>query len=100
MNIYNRGALGEAMAFIFLPLIIFFIIKTAESKNFKAGLKWIAGGGLAVAGLILTHNIVCYMFIPMAFLLAVVVLEKIKELILIFWIDGRFICCRHWLTAN
>ncbi|MDD2482711.1 MAG: hypothetical protein PHE32_02535 [Candidatus Shapirobacteria bacterium] len=98
-DIYDRGALGESLAFVFLPLIIFFLIKVFETKDKKENYKWIAGGILSVAGLILTHNIVSYMFIPFAFLFGLIILnKKIKELF-IFFFGGLLGSVYFWLPA-
>lgn len=60
VDIYIRGAIGEAFVFVFLPLIILSIIKIKNSK----GWKWIGLGAMAVASLVLSHNITAYMFFP------------------------------------
>jgi len=70
-EVYIRGAIGEAFSFVFLPLITLAIVKLTEGKK-QLQWKWVCVGGLSAAGLILTHNIVSYMFIPLAFLLAVI----------------------------
>jgi hypothetical protein len=98
-DIYDRGALGESLAFVFLPLIIFFLIKVFETKDIRENYKWIGGGILSVAGLILTHNIVSYMFIPFAFLFGLIILnKKIKELFLLFF-GGLLGSIYFWLPA-
>lgn len=65
-EIYVRGAVGEAMAFVFLPLIILSVIKVLEKSKSKP--KWIGIGALSIAGLITSHNITAFMFIPLTFL--------------------------------
>jgi hypothetical protein len=60
VDLYVRGAIGEHVAFIFLPVILFFIHRVSkENNNF-----YIAGGSLALAGLILSHNAISIMFFP------------------------------------
>lgn len=98
-DIYSRGALGESLAFIFLPLIILFLINLSESKNTKESVKWICAGSLSVAGLILTHNIVSYMFIPFAFLFGIFVLRRnLKNMFLLFF-NGLLGSIYFWLPA-
>lgn len=68
-DIYIRGAIGESFAFVFLPVITLCIIKIfSEEKSWK----WPAVLSLSLAGLILTHNIISYMFFP--FLLVLIFL--------------------------
>jgi len=95
-DIYDRGALGESLAFIFLPLIIYLILRVAESNNNR---KWVGFGALSVSGLILTHNIVSYMFMPFVFLFGVIILrKKIKELFMFFFF-GMLGSVYFWLPA-
>lgn len=64
VDLYVRGAIGEHMAFIFLPLILYFILKLSKKYS-----KWyIVGGSLSVTGLILAHNAISLMFLPLIFL--------------------------------
>lgn len=60
-----RGAIGEHTAFVFPPLILFFLYKLAKEKQFG----WY-GIGLSVsfAGLILSHNALLLMFLPIIML--------------------------------
>ncbi|MDO8621158.1 MAG: 6-pyruvoyl-tetrahydropterin synthase-related protein [Candidatus Levybacteria bacterium] len=61
VDLYVRGAIGEHVAFIFPPLIFYFLIKL--SKNFS---YWYTlGGSLSLAGLILSHNAITLMFLPL-----------------------------------
>lgn len=59
-EVYVRGALGEALAFIFFPLIFWasmLLIKTSK-------LRYILFLAFSLAGLILTHNLSTLIFIP------------------------------------
>lgn len=60
VDLYVRGAIGEIVSFIFLPLIILSVVKISQSKGFK----WAGIGGMALAALVLSHNITAYMFSP------------------------------------
>ena len=84
-DIYNRGALGESLAFVFLPLILYFLLKVKKSVRKYESVRWIGWGAIATAALILTHNIVSYMFIPLVIMLGIILLKnRLKELILFF----------------
>lgn len=52
-DVYKRGSLGEAVAFIFLPLIFYFIDR---KKTVLAA--------LATAALITSHNVIAFIFLP------------------------------------
>lgn len=60
VDIYIRGAIGEVVSFIFLPLIILAILKLKTIQK----LRWIGIGALALSSLVLSHNITAYMFLP------------------------------------
>jgi len=59
LDVYVRGSLGEAVAFIFPPLI-FWSLDKLEKKNDH---RWLAVGSLALAGLIMAHNTLAMLFI-------------------------------------
>lgn len=61
VDLFVRGAIGEHSAFVFPPLILYFLYKLAREKHFE----WY-GIGLSVsfAGLILSHNALLLMFLP------------------------------------
>ncbi len=58
VDIYVRGAMGEAWGFVFLPLILLFTLKIIDEQKTALPLA------LSVAGLLLTHNITSLMFLP------------------------------------
>lgn len=60
VDLYIRGAIGEIVSFVFLPLIILSIIQVFRQSSFK----WVGVGGLSLASLVLSHNITAYMFLP------------------------------------
>ncbi len=66
-ELFVRGAIGEIVAFIFIPLVAWSFVKLTKEKN----TKWIAASALSVAALIMSHNIMAYMFMPFALLLLV-----------------------------
>lgn len=66
VDIYVRGAMGEAWAFVFMPLIILFTLK-----------KSVFPLALSVAGLLLTHNITTIMILPF-YVVVVLLFQKIS----------------------
>lgn len=66
IDLYVRGAIGEHIAFIFLPLVAYFILKLSKKYS-----KWyLIGGSFSLAGLLLSHNAISLMFLPLVFLYA------------------------------
>ncbi len=64
VDLYVRGALGEHVAFVFPPLILYTMFKITATKNEKKYL-WIALASLAVATLVLSHNMLSIVFLPL-----------------------------------
>lgn len=63
VDLYVRGAIGEHIAFVFPPLVLYFILKLSKKYS-----PWfIIGGSFAFAGLILSHNAISLMFLPLFF---------------------------------
>jgi len=68
LELFVRGTLGEIVAFVFLPLIILSFIKiTSKERSWK----WIGIASLSTAALILSHNIMAYMFVPFLLLFVI-----------------------------
>ena len=64
VDLYVRGAIGEHVAFIFPPLIFYFLLKLSK----RCSLWCLMGGVFSFAGLILSHNAITLMFLPLIFL--------------------------------
>jgi hypothetical protein len=101
VDLYVRGALGEHTAFIFPPLICLCLLKCAA----KGSLWWI---GLAIftGGLILSHNALAIMFLPMAMLYGIYVYryEAAKNVIYAFrvlmgFVLGFTVSAFFWIPA-
>jgi Predicted integral membrane protein len=67
LDIYVRGAVGEATAFIFFPLILLAFYRLSR----RVVVRDIFIGILSIAGLLLAHPASTLMFIPWAFVYAV-----------------------------
>ena len=68
-NAYVRAALAEHLAFIFFPLILWLMRRTMRRRTL-VNAAYLA---LAMAGLILTHNLSTFMFAPFAVLYALII---------------------------
>ncbi|MFA5932948.1 MAG: hypothetical protein WC826_02650 [Microgenomates group bacterium] len=62
VDVYVRGAMSEFWSFVFFPLIFWSIYKLIKSKNDKY-IIWCA---ISVGLLLLTHNLMSLIFIPIA----------------------------------
>ncbi len=62
VDLFVRGAIGEHVAFIFIPAICYFLLKFNLEKRFN--LVFFVGVILSTAGLILSHNAISLMFFP------------------------------------
>lgn len=64
VDLYVRGAIGEHVAFIFPPLVLYFLLKLAKHQS----QRYLFLGSLSFAGLILSHNAISLIFLPIIFL--------------------------------
>lgn len=64
IDLFVRGAIGEHAAFIFPPLILYFLLKISKKRS----RFYLIGGSLSMAGLVLSHNAISLMFLPLIFL--------------------------------
>lgn len=83
VDIYVRGAIGEHMAFVFPPLVLYFLLKLSKKSSFWNSDWYVVGGAVSFAGLILAHNALAIMFLPFIIFYAVylVVGSKSKALL-------------------
>ena len=66
VDLYVRGALGEHVAFIFPPLVCYFLYVLAVRTNkIRQCVFYSAGLAFSLAFLILSHNAIALMFLPL-----------------------------------
>ena len=98
VDLYVRGAIGEHVAFLFMPLVLYFILKISKKYS-----KWfIVGGAMSIAGLILSHNAISLMFLPISFLYALYLYSKQKKYfqnIMLIFILGFGVSAFFWMPA-
>jgi hypothetical protein len=63
LNIYVRGAMNEAWAAVFFPLVFYFSRKLVLEKKFK----YLFGLSVSFAGILLSHNPMALTFTPILF---------------------------------
>ncbi len=101
VDLYIRGAVGEIVSFIFIPLVVLSVVKLNSSKS----IKWVGIGAIAQASLVLSHNIAAYMFFPfllLLFIFQVFLSTNKKQFILksiLAVILGLLTCLYFWLPA-
>ena len=61
VDLYVRGSIGESLSFALFPLLFYLAIKLIS----KPSLLLVGGIGICVAALIMTHNIMTVLFMPL-----------------------------------
>ncbi len=83
VDLYVRGAIGEHVAFVFLPLVLFFLLKISRSENFNR--FYFSFASISIAGLLLAHNAISIMFLPFILIYAIYLVyinkKRLKELL-------------------
>lgn len=74
VELYVRGDIGEHVAFIFPPLVLYFLLKLSRKNSFVS----LLGGSLSFAGLILAHNAMSLMFLPIILIYAAYLFYLVK----------------------
>ena len=83
VDLYVRGAIGEHVAFIFPPLILYFLLRISKNKlDFfdKKFFLLILGGSFSLAGFILSHNAISLLFAPLIFFYVLFLLWQNRSL--------------------
>lgn len=75
MDMYIRTALGECLAFMFVPLVFYFLERISKKREYK----FFLGGSLSLVGLILSHNALSLMFMPLVFLYALFLIWRAEQ---------------------
>lgn len=63
VDLYVRGALGECLAFVWPPIICYFAYKLSRQQKWS----YLIAGSFSLAALILSHNALSLMFLPIIF---------------------------------
>jgi hypothetical protein len=103
VNAYVRGAYSELAAFIWFPFVIhhlYYWLRTSRPRHLLLG-------GVGIAGLLLTHNLMAFIFLPMAFIIPLLASKVHKELAenkyvkllgyLTIWTLGVLLSAFFWL---
>jgi len=82
VDVYVRGAMNEAWALVWFPLILLFSYQIIQEK--KNITKWVVGLTLSLAALLVTHNLMVLIFTPVIVLWTALYLlanKDVKKLI-------------------
>ncbi len=103
VDLYVRGAIGEHMAFIFPPLLCLGLLMRARREHARLSALVLA---LGTAGLVLSHNALSLMFLPIVFLYGVYLFffearDNIKYALFSFLFIGQgfLISTFFWMPA-
>ncbi len=101
VDLYVRGSIGESLSFVLFPLLFYLTIKLVN----KFSIFSVCGIAISIAILIMTHNIMTVLFMPvyMSFIIGQIILKNkksIKQLVAgivlglgmsaFFWIPALF----------
>ena len=104
-EIYVRGAIGEIVVYMFLPLLALSLLKIAKPNvEAKQIIRWVGVGAIALASIVLSHNISAYMFLPFFAILALFLFfflrkKAILAASLLIFVLGALISVYFWLPA-
>lgn len=78
VDLYVRGSIGESLSFVLFPLLFYLAIKLTGKYSFLL----VGGIAVSVASLIMTHNIMAVLFMPLyiIFILIQVILTNKKAI--------------------
>ena len=75
VDFYVRGAIGEHVAFLFVPLVCYFLVKLSQ----RVQSKYVVGTAISFALLILAHNAVSLMALPLILLYGAYLYTSTKQ---------------------
>lgn len=75
VDLYVRGAIGEHVAFIFPPLILYSLLKLSKKYSYS----YLVLGSFSLAGFILSHNAISLMFLPIFILYILYLVYQSKK---------------------
>ena len=78
VDLYVRGAIGELLSFVFMPLVLGTLVDVIREKKIKNSIFF----GLSLALLVLSHNITAIVFLPFVLIFALILIVNQKEKLL------------------
>lgn len=99
VDLYVRGSIGESISFAIFPLLILSVLHIVEKPTSK---RWMVIGGVLLATLVTSHNIMATLFTPTLIAFGLVMGWKKKKVFLTLLqslILGVFLSAFFWLPA-
>lgn len=94
VDLYVRGSFGENVAFLFIPLILGSIFKIVKgNKLFLPVLSFL------IAGLILSHNVMAFLFLPILLVIGLILVQNSRFNIFAAFLGGLTLSLFYWLPA-
>lgn len=81
VDFYVRGAIGEHVAFLFVPFVFYFLYKISQLK--KNNSQYLVGLSLSITGLLLSHNALSIMFLPIVIVYAGILIVTSKNKVML-----------------
>ncbi len=78
VDLYVRGAIGEHVAFTFVPMILYLLLKSSQNHKEKR-FSYFFLLTISITGLLLSHNALALMFIPILFAYSMFLIYTSKE---------------------
>ena len=75
LDLYIRGAVGECLAFVFVPLVAFYVDKVISEKSHK----FVAFLAITIGLFFVSHNLAPLIFIPWLFIYGLVIIVSQKN---------------------
>ncbi|KKP94001.1 MAG: hypothetical protein UR98_C0001G0086 [Parcubacteria group bacterium GW2011_GWA1_36_12] len=94
VDLYVRGSLGENVAFAVAPIVLGSIFKISKGQVIFLPLL-----AICVGLLITSHNVVAALFLPLLFLISMLLIKKGKQKILSAFFSGLLISAFFWISA-
>ena len=100
VDLYARGSIGESLAFMLFPIILFFVAKSLDNLQAK---RYLILAAISYAFLIMTHNIMAVLFSPVLIIFMLIKMRFTKKSayknLLIFFLLSYGLAAFFWLPA-
>lgn len=94
VDLYVRGSLGESLAFVFVPLVAGAILKIDQGDK-----KFIPVLSIAIAALIISHNVIAILMIPFFLIFSFILIGKKISALALPSILGICMAAFFWIPA-
>lgn len=96
VDLYVRGSIGESLSLALFPLIIYLLLKIVDARQQAI---YVALGSFSLAALIMTHNIMSVLFLPILVIFIFLYRSRALQSIVIAIAGGIGLSAFFWLPA-